>query len=118
MARFEILHNPRCSKSREALRRLREAGVEPAITEYLAAPPSPARLREILALLGIDDPRAIMRTGEAVYRELGLAAVTDRDRLLAAIAEHPILLERPIVIRDETRAVVGRPPERVDELIR
>jgi arsenate reductase len=113
MASYEILHNPRCGKSRQALQRLRDAGVEPRVTEYLAAPPA-----RILALLGTDDPRAIMRTGEPIYRELGLGAVTDRDRLLAALVAHPILIERPIVIRDDARAVVGRPPERVDELLR
>jgi arsenate reductase len=118
MARFEILHNPRCSKSRAALQRLRDAGVEPAVTEYLASPPTRDRLERLLALLGTDDPRTIMRTGEDVYRELGLASVSDRGRLLDAIVAHPILLERPIVVRDDARAVVGRPPERVDELLR
>ncbi|MBI3769731.1 MAG: arsenate reductase (glutaredoxin) [Deltaproteobacteria bacterium] len=117
MARFEILHNPRCSKSRQALQRLYDAGVEPVVVDYLAAPPSRANLERILRLLGIDDPRAIMRTGEAIYRELDLAHVTDRARLLAALTAHPILIERPIVIRDDTRAVVARPPERVDELL-
>jgi arsenate reductase len=117
VARFEILHNPRCSKSRQALQRLHDAGVEPVVVDYLAAPPSRARLERILRLLGIDDPRAIMRTGEAIYHELDLAHVTDRARLLAALTAHPILIERPIVIRDGARAVVGRPPERVDELL-
>jgi arsenate reductase len=118
MARFEIFHNPRCSKSRQALQRLHEAGVSPEIVDYLATPPTRARLEHVLRLLGTDDPRAIMRTGESLYRELGLAAVTDRDELLAALAAHPILIERPIIVRDDTRAVVGRPPERVDELLR
>lgn len=117
MTRFEILHNPRCSKSRQALQRLRDAGVEPVIVDYLAAPPTRARLEHLLALLGTDDPRAIMRTGEAVYRELDLARETDRARLLAALVEHPILIERPIVVRDDARAVVARPPERVDDLL-
>ncbi len=117
MARFEILHNPRCSKSREALQRLHDAGEHPTIIEYLATPPTRARLEEILRLLGTDDPRAIMRTGEAIYRELGLADETDRERLLAALATHPILIERPIVIRDDGRAVVGRPSSRVAELL-
>jgi arsenate reductase len=58
-----------------------------------------------------------MRTGEAIYRELDLAHVTDRERLIAALIAHPILLERPIVICDDARAVIGRPPERVDELL-
>jgi len=117
MARFEILHNPRCGKSREALQRLRDAGVEPVIVEYLEAPPDRARIEHILRLLGTDDPRAIMRTGETIYRELGLADASDRATLLDALCAHPILIERPIVIRDDRRAVVGRPPIKVDELL-
>jgi len=116
-ARFEILHNPRCSKSRATLQRLADAGIEPVVTEYLTAPPSPARLRTILALLGLDDPRALMRTAEPAYATLGLAAVTDPEALLDAMARHPILIERPIVIRDEARAVIGRPPANVDALL-
>ena len=117
MARFEILHNPRCSKSREVLQRLHDAGEQPTVVEYLVTPPPRARLEEILRLLGTDDPRVIMRTGEPLYRELGLAAETDRERLLAALVAHPILIERPIVIRDDGRAVIGRPPSRVAELL-
>ena len=118
MARYEILHNPRCSKSRAALQRLEDAGVRPTIIECLTTPPTRARLERILEILATDDPRTIMRTGESIYRELGLATEKDRGRLLEAIVDHPILLERPIVVRDDVRAVVGRPPERVDELLR
>ena len=70
----------------------------------------------MLGLLGFDDPRQMMRTGESVYGELGLASVTDRDALLDAMVEHPILIERPIVVRGD-RAVIGRPPERLLELL-
>jgi arsenate reductase len=87
------------------------------IVPYLDRPPTRARLEAILRLLGLDDPRRLMRTGEPVYRELGLAEVTSRDALLDALVAHPILIERPIVIRDDARAVVGRPPERVDALL-
>ena len=117
MARFEILHNPRCGKSRQTLARLTDAGVEPTIVEYLAHPPTAARLREILTLLGFDDPRALMRTKEPIYAELGLAKVTDPKKLVAAMVAHPILIERPIVIKDGKRAVLGRPPENVDALL-
>ena len=117
MPRFEIFHNPRCSKSRQALARLEESGIAPTITHYLEHPPSKARLREVLRLLGLDDPRALMRTGEPIYRELGLDRVTAADALLDAMVAHPILIERPIVIRDDTRAIVGRPPENVDRLL-
>jgi arsenate reductase (glutaredoxin) len=117
MARFEIFHNPHCSKSRQTLQRLTAAGIEPVIVDYVSTPPTHARLREVLRLLGLDDPRRLMRTGEPIYRELGLAAVTSPDRLLDAMVAHPILIERPIVIRDGRRAVVGRPPENVDALL-
>jgi arsenate reductase len=117
MARFEILHNPRCTKSRQTLARLTDAGVTPVVVEYLAAPPTAARLREILALLGFDDPRRLMRTGEPVYKELGLASENDPKKLIAAMVAHPILIERPIVIKDGKRAVLGRPPENVDALL-
>jgi len=117
MSSFEIFHNPRCSKSRETLQRLRDAGVEPVVTPYLDQPPTRPRLEELLRLLGLDDPRAIMRTGEPIYAELGLAATTDHGALLDAIVAHPILLERPIVVRDGRRAVIGRPPGNVDALL-
>jgi len=114
---FEILHNPRCSKSRETLQRLCDAGVEPLVTAYLETPLSRSRLEHVLRLLGTDDPRAIMRTGEAVYAELALAGA-DRAALLDALCAHPILLERPIVIRDDRRAVIGRPPSNVEALLK
>jgi len=117
MARFEIFHNPRCSKSRETLARLQAAGVTPVVVEYLSAPPAKKRLREILRLLGLDDPRALMRIKEPVYAQLGLARVTDADALLDAMVANPVLIERPIVIRDGKRAVIGRPPANVDALL-
>ena len=117
MARYEILHNPRCGKSRQTLARLTDAGIAPTVVEYLTAPPTKARLQEILRLLGFDDPRQLMRTKEPIYAELGLAKVSDPQKLLAAMVQHPILIERPIVIKDGKRAVLGRPPENVDALI-
>jgi arsenate reductase (glutaredoxin) len=117
MARYEIFHNPRCGKSRQTLARLTDAGITPTITEYIAHPPSAPRLREILDLLGFADPRRLMRTKEPLYAELGLAKVTDPNKLIAAMVANPILIERPIVIKDGKRAVLGRPPENVDALI-
>jgi arsenate reductase len=117
MARFEIWHNPRCSKSRQTLARLTDAGVTPVVVEYLTSPPSAARVQEVLRLLGFDDPRRLMRTAEPVYKELGLAGVTDPKNLVAAMVAHPILIERPVVIKDGKRAVLGRPPENVDALL-
>jgi arsenate reductase len=110
-----IWHNPRCSKSRGALEILAERGIEPAVVRYLDAAPSRGQLEDVLRRLGTDDPHAITRTGEARYRELGLAGA-DRDALLDALAAHPILIERPIVLVGD-RAVVARPPERVLALL-
>src|SRR5690606_38050403 len=107
-----IYHNPRCSKSRQTLALLRERGLEPVVVEYLQTPPSVDELDRILDLLGLE-PRQIMRTKEAEYRELGLdAPELNRQQLLEAIHRHPRLLERPIVVYGE-RAALGRPPENV-----
>jgi arsenate reductase (glutaredoxin) len=110
----QLYFNPACSKCRTAQGILADAGIEADLVRYLDRPPTVAELRELMGKLGIDDPRAMMRTGEAVYAELGLADAVG-DALLTAIAEHPILLERPILVRGD-RAVIGRPPERVLEL--
>ncbi|MEZ5841643.1 MAG: arsenate reductase (glutaredoxin) [Hyphomicrobiales bacterium] len=110
-----IWHNPRCSKSREALGLLRDKGEEPAVVEYLKTPPTAAELRDVLARLGIE-PRALMRTKEAVYKELGLADVTDGEALIAAMVENPVLIERPVVISNG-KAALGRPPERVLDVL-
>lgn len=117
MARYEIFHNPRCGKSRQTLARLTDAGITPTIVEYLNDPPTAKRLQEIVKLLGFENPRELMRTKEPVYAELGLAKVTDPKKLVAAMVANPILIERPIVIKDDNRAVLGRPPENVDALI-
>ena len=110
-----VWHNARCSKSRGACALLDEQGVSPKIVRYLDEPPSRAEIERVMGLLGTDDPRAMMRTGEPLYRELGLATA-DRDALLDAMAAHPILIERPIVIRGDS-AVIARPPERLLELL-
>jgi arsenate reductase len=112
MADVVIYHNPRCSKSRQALQLLQERGVEPEVVLYLQQPPDARQLRALLAKLGIG-ARALLRTGEAAYRELGLAdeGLGD-DVLIDAMCAHPVLIERPIAIRG-ARAVLGRPPENV-----
>ncbi len=112
----KIFHNPRCSKSRQTLQLLRDNGVEPEIVEYLNQPPSATELKGILDLLGME-PRALMRRGEAAYKENGLgdAAVTD-EQLVAAMTEHPILIERPIVLANG-KAAIGRPPESVLDIL-
>jgi arsenate reductase len=110
-----FLHNPSCSKSRAALELVRVAGVELPVREYLREPLTVDELREIVALLGVR-PIEIVRRGEPQYAALGLSESTPDEEVLQAMAEHPILIERPIVVRDG-RAVVGRPPESVRELL-
>ncbi len=113
---MRLFHNPRCSKSREALALLRERGVEPQVVEYLKQPPTAAEIDALLKQLGLE-PRQLMRKGEAVYRELDLdAPALTRAALIDAMARNPILIERPIA-SDGKRAVLGRPPEKVLELL-
>ncbi len=110
-----VLFNPRCSKCRQARDLLDERGVATELVHYLVDTPSRDEIVRIHGLLGIDDPREMMRTGESVYRELDLANA-EREQLFDAMAAHPILIERPIVIVGD-RAVVARPPERLLELV-
>ena len=110
-----VWFNPACSKCRTVQGILAERGVGANYVRYLEQAPSRADIEVVLGQLGTDDPRTIMRTGEAVYTDLGLAGA-DREALLAAMVAHPILIERPIVIRGD-RAVVGRPPENVLDLL-
>jgi arsenate reductase len=109
-----IYHNPKCSNSRGALALIREAGFEPTIIEYLKTPPNRAELAALVNRMGIA-ARDLVRAKEAVYGELGLAGADD-DKLLDAMAEHPVLINRPIVVTD-TGAAVCRPPETVKTLI-
>lgn len=114
-ATVEIWHNPRCSKSRATLALLTERGVEPTVRRYLDDPPTRAELVEVLAALGTEDPLVITRTGEALFRELGLRGA-DAGTLLDALAANPVLVERPIVLTGG-RAAIGRPPEQVLPLL-
>lgn len=110
-------HNNRCSKSRDALALLRERGIEPQVVAYLEQPPSAEELAGLLKLLGFADARQLMRKSEAEYKELGLDdAALPQDKLLAALAAHPRLIERPVFVNGQ-RAVIGRPPERVLEIL-
>ena len=111
----EVFFNPNCSKCRSLQAILEDEGIDVDYLRYLETTPSRARLEEVLAMLGSDDPREMMRTGESIYKELGLADA-DRDRLLDAMVEHPILIQRPIVIRDG-KAVIARPPELALDLL-
>ena len=110
-----IYHNPRCSKSRKALALLRENGVEPKVNEYLKTPPDEAALRDLLKKLGLCT-HEILRTKETAYVSCGLSSESSEAEILFAIVAHPILLERPIIVKGN-RAVIGRPPENVRELL-
>jgi arsenate reductase (glutaredoxin) len=108
---LSVWFNPNCSKCRTVQGILTEKGIEADYVRYLDQAPTREQIEAVLTKLGTDDPRAIVRTGEAVYKELGLAGA-DRDALLDAMVANPILIERPIVIRGD-QAVIGRPPENV-----
>lgn len=112
-----IYHNPQCTKSRGTLALLRERGIEPEIVEYLDQPLEAATLRRVAELLGMA-PMGMVRRHEAEFTEAGL----DRDdvddaAVVAAIVRYPRLLERPIVVVDDKRAAIGRPPENVLEIL-
>ena len=111
-----IYHNPRCSKSRKTLEILHRRGINVCVIQYLKTPPDSNELARILNLLG-QSPRDFMRKGEAAYRRLGLDSSDHSDEdLILAMVQHPILIERPIVLANG-KAVVGRPPERAFEII-
>lgn len=103
-----IYHNPRCSKSRETLKLLRERGVEPQVVEYLKTPPSAEELKRLLALMG-KRPRDILRAKEAKAAGIDANALDD-DALVAAMVANPATIERPIVVAGD-KAALGRPPE-------
>ncbi|MGP0566672.1 MULTISPECIES: arsenate reductase (glutaredoxin) [unclassified Nitrospina] len=111
-----IYHNPKCSKSRATLELLKEKGVEPQVIEYLKTPPPADELKNILGKLGLS-PRELMRKKEDEYGELNLdnPGLTD-DELIQAMAQNPILIERPIVLANG-KAALGRPPEQVLDIL-
>jgi len=105
-----LYHNPRCSKSRQTLALIEDRGIEPTIVEYLKTPPNHQQLDSILRGLELN-PRELMRTKEAEYKELGLAdSALSRDQLIEAMISNPKLIERPILVVGD-QIVVGRPPE-------
>lgn len=106
-----IWHNPRCSKSRQTVALLEERGVAAEIRLYLKDPPNAGEIEAVLGKLNIA-PIALMRKAETVFRDMGLSADMPDATLIAAMAENPILIERPVVIT-ETAAAIGRPPEAV-----
>ena len=111
-----IYHNSKCSKSRQTLELLGAKGITPNIIEYIKTPPTVKKLKEILSQLGIA-PRDLIRKKEDTYKELELGnpSLSDKD-LISFMVEHPILIERPIVITNG-KATLGRPPEKVLDIL-
>jgi arsenate reductase len=111
-----IYHNPRCSKCRATLELLGENDIQAEIVEYLQSPPDADTLAALLDMLGLE-PRGLMRTHEAEYKEAKLDdPKLTREQLIAAMVKYPKLIERPIVVKDG-RAAIGRPPERVLDIL-
>jgi arsenate reductase len=111
-----IYHNPRCSKSRQALQLLEQHAASPEVVEYLKTPPDAKELGALLDMLGLQ-PRELMRKGEKEYKESGADnPELSRAQLIALMVEHPKLIERPIVVSDG-KAALGRPPERVLDIL-
>ena len=112
---MKIYHNPRCSKSRITLNLLIENDIDPDIFEYLKTPPTNTELKEVIEMLGIK-PFELIRKGEAVYKEMFKGKSLTDKQWIEAMVKYPKLIERPIVI-DGKRARLGRPPEKVLELL-
>jgi arsenate reductase len=113
---IEIWHNPRCSKSRASLRLIEERGFKPLVTLYLETPPTAERIEQVLSFLRFQ-PGDLLRRKGPEYQALSLdRGDITREVLLNAMVENPILIERPVIIIDE-RAIIGRPPEKVLQLL-
>ena len=112
---FTIYHNPRCSKSRNTLALLQQHGIEPAVIEYLKDSPSKSELKTIVRKLGFQ-PEQIVRKGEDTYKSKFAGKSLSADQWLDSLTRNPVLIERPIVVKGD-RAVIGRPPENVLELM-
>lgn len=109
-----IYHNPRCSKSRQTLALIQEHGIEPEVVEYLKTPLDVKQIEQLLAMLNLS-ASDFVRSKESEFKELGLKGA-DEKVLIKAMSEHPKLIERPVVVKGK-RAVIGRPPENVLELL-
>lgn len=115
MSHYTIYHNPRCSKSRNTLALLQENGVDPQVVLYLETAPDVREIKGLLSKLGISAAE-LVRRGEGEYKDSGLGKDSGDEEIILAMAAHPKLIERPIVVKGE-RAVLGRPPENVLGLI-
>lgn len=116
MGNIQIWHNPRCSKSRNALNLLEEKGINPQIVKYLEDTPTKDELKNVLKMLNIS-AKELLRTGEDIYKELNLKAQNDEEKIIDAMIENPKLIERPIIIKNG-KAVIARPIENLEELLK
>lgn len=115
MQEITIWHNPKCSKSREAMEMLQENKYEAKVVKYLEEKLDEKQIKTLLKMLGMG-PKELMRTKEDIYKELNLKDETDDEALIEAMAKHPKLIERPIIIKGN-RAIIGRPVERIAEFL-
>lgn len=116
MQNIQIWHNPKCSKSRNAMTLLEEKGINADIVKYLESTPTKEQLTEVLKKLNMS-ARELLRTGEDVYKELNLKDESDEEKLINIMVENPILIERPIIIKGDI-AVIARPIENLEELLK
>ncbi len=117
MSNIQIWHNPRCSKSRNALKFLEEEGIDAQVVKYLDVPHTKEEIKSLIKMLGLDSARELMRTKEEIYKTLDLKNVDDEEQLIEAMVNNPKLIERPIVIKDN-KAAIGRPIENIIDLVR
>ena len=116
MQNIEIWHNSQCSKSRNAMELLEAKGLNTSVIKYLENVPTKEQIKAVLKKLNMKASQ-ILRTGEDIYKELNLKEIDDEDKLIEIMAEHPILIERPIIIKGEI-AVIARPIENLEELLK
>ena len=113
---LKIYHNPRCSKSRQTLKLIEEAGKAVETILYVDQPLDETEISDLLSKLGFEEARELMRKGEAIYKELKLKDESSESALIAAMAAYPKLIERPIVVNGD-QAILGRPPENVQKFL-
>jgi len=116
MQEITIWHNPKCSKSREAIAILDASGCESKIVKYLETSPNTQEIKKVLMMLGIN-ARALMRIKEELYKELKLGEEPNEERLIEAMAQNPKLIERPIIIKGN-KAIIGRPPSLIVDFLK
>jgi len=115
MASWTIYHNPRCTKSRQALQLLRDKGIEPRVVEYLKEVPTERELEMLVMKLGIK-PEQLLRKGEAIYKDKYKSLKLNDHEWVQVMRDHPVLIERPIIVKDH-KAVIGRPTEKIEDLL-